>query len=181
MEQNDERNRSLKNLYAELWQSSKILPEFFKLMKLALKDYLFVGVQFLLFGFYLLKVNTIAIQIPYFILMTGLIVSISGLLILLLALLQLNNNLSPFPTPKSSAELIQTGLYKFIRHPIYTGIIFLLFGYGIYCSSLFKIVISILLLILFYFKSSYEEKLLQSKYSNYSEFKKTRGRFFPNI
>jgi protein-S-isoprenylcysteine O-methyltransferase Ste14 len=150
-------------------------------MKLTLKDYFFVGIQFLLFGFYLFKIKTIAIQIPYFISLTGLVISVTGLLILLLALLQLNSNLSPFPTPKSSAELIQTGLYKFIRHPIYTGIILLLFGYGIYRSSLFKILIALLLFILFYFKSSYEEKLLQTRYSNYSEFKKTRGRFFPKI
>lgn len=150
-------------------------------MKLKIKDYLFVGVQFFLFFLYLFDVTITTINLSLFVRYVFLTFSIVGLVVLILALLQLNKNLSPFPTPKSSAELIQVGLYKYIRHPIYTGILLMLFGYGFYLNSSFKIAISIILLILFYFKSSYEEKQLCIKYSNYSEYTQKTGRFLPKF
>jgi len=147
-------------------------------MKLKLKDYFFVGIQFLLFAIYLFNFELLEFKFPDSLSIPFLIISTIGFLIIAIAILQLNKNLSPFPTPKSNSELIQTGLYKYIRHPIYTGIILMTFGYGFYVNSLFKIFISVALLILFYFKSSYEEKMLQNKFSDYSEYKKTTGRFF---
>jgi len=150
-------------------------------MKLPLKDYLFVGVQFILFAVYLLNVSLFPFQLPKYISYSGLILSGLGVIIGVLALLQLNKNLSPFPSPKTNSELIQTGLYKFIRHPIYTGILLMFFGYGIYQGSSYKIGITVVLNLLFYFKSSYEESKLQAKYQGYSGYKKTTGRFLPRL
>ena len=111
----------------------------------------------------------------------GAITTILGGILLAMAIIQLNTNLSPYPSPKSSASLVKTGLYKFIRHPIYTGIILLLSGYAFYDSSGFKLLVASLLTILFYFKSQYEEKKLSSHYNDYLEYKKTTGRFFPKF
>ena len=153
----------------------------FLAMKLPLKDYLFVAVQFILFAIYLLNVSLFPFQTPKYISYSGLTLSGLGILIGALALLQLNNNLSPFPSPKTNSELIKTGLYKFIRHPIYTGILLMLFGYGIFQGSSYKIGITLMLHILFYLKSSYEEVKLEAKYPGYSEYKKTSGRFLPRF
>jgi protein-S-isoprenylcysteine O-methyltransferase Ste14 len=150
-------------------------------MKLKTKDFIFVGIQFLLFLIYVFEIKLFNFSLPTFLNTIFLIISIIGLLIIIVALLQLNKSLSPFPTPKFNSELIQTGLYKYMRHPIYTGIILMTFGYGLYTNSLFKIFISIALLILFYFKSSYEESMLLRKYLDYSEYKKTTGRFTPKF
>ncbi len=97
------------------------------------------------------------------------------------ALFQLNKNLTAFPTPKENGNLIQTGIYKVIRHPIYSGIIVSTLFFGIYIESSWKIFISICLLILFYFKSNYEENLLSKFYSEYSDYKKHTYKFFPYI
>jgi protein-S-isoprenylcysteine O-methyltransferase Ste14 len=113
--------------------------------------------------------------------LTGLVTLIIGVLTVAIALLQLNINLSPFPSPKSNSSLIKTGLYKFIRHPIYTGIILTTFGYGLYTDSFYKILISIGLYILFYFKSEYEEERLTKKFTDYKIYKKSTGRFFPQF
>lgn len=153
----------------------------FCMMNLKLKDYFFVGIQFTLFFLYLFDVAVFKVNFPEFIKYTFLAISILGGLILILALLQLNINLSPFPTPKSNAELIQSGLYKYIRHPIYTGILLMLFGYGFYKNSIFKIAVTLLLLLLFYFKSSYEEERLISAYKNYIQYRKKTGRFLPKL
>jgi len=150
-------------------------------MKLNLKDYLFVGIQFILFALYILKINIYTFKFPNSISITGIILSIIGALTIFIALLQLNTNLSPFPTPKSNSKLIQNGLFKYIRHPIYTGILLLLSGYAVYVNSSAKLIISLLLLMLFFLKTTYEEERLLSKFPNYSEYKKRTGRFLPKF
>lgn len=109
----------------------------------------------------------------------GLILSFFGGLIILLALLQLNKNLSPFPTPKNNSTLLENGLYKYTRHPIYSGIILLFIGFSVYQNSWYKLLISLLLVILFYLKSVYEEQRLEQKFPEYKNYKTKTGRFFP--
>jgi protein-S-isoprenylcysteine O-methyltransferase Ste14 len=111
----------------------------------------------------------------------GLLIAVFGGMIIILALLQLNKNLSPFPTPKEDATLLQNGLYKYMRHPIYTGIILFLAGYGVYQNSLYKLLILLLLVILFYLKSNYEEQRLEQKFPDYKLYRNKTGRFFPWI
>ncbi len=144
------------------------------------KDLIFVGIQFFLFVCFIFDF-TLSLPIPTLFKIVGLFVAIIGLLIFIIAILQLNKNLSPFPTPKNNAHLIQNGVYKYVRHPIYTGIIAIVFGSSLYFGSIYKMSISILLLLLFYYKSKYEEMLLQNKFSDYSSYKSKTGRFFPNI
>jgi len=97
------------------------------------------------------------------------------------ALLQLNTKLSPFPSPRNNSVLIENGLFKYIRHPIYTGIILLLFGFGLFFNSFYKISVTLLLFVLFYYKTEYEEDRLSLKFSDYSAYKKKAGRFFPKF
>ena len=144
------------------------------------KDLIFVGIQFFLFVFFIFDF-TVLVSIPDFFRTIGLSVAIIGLLIALLAILQLNKNLSPFPTPKNNSHLIQNGLYKYVRHPIYSGIIVFVFGSSVYFASVYKMSISFLLIILFYYKSKYEERLLENKFPNYSTYKVKNGLFFPKI
>jgi len=150
-------------------------------MKLKTKDFFYVVIQFILFSVYILDVNFLQFTLPEFLNMFSIIIAIIGCFIIIIAMLQLNKNLSPFPTPKSNSQLIQSGLYKYIRHPIYTGILFLLFGYGIYLNSSFKILVTISLYVLFYYKTSYEEQRLHLKFSGYLEYKNKTGRFLPKL
>ena len=150
-------------------------------MKLRTKDSVFVILQFILFALYLLGINFLPFKTSSLINLIAFIISIFGLLIVIISMLQLNKNLSPFPTPKLNSHLIKHGLYRYIRHPIYTGIMLLSFGFGIYTNSTHKLIISFLLIFLFYFKSKYEEERLLNKFSNYKEYVLTTGRFFPKI
>ena len=109
----------------------------------------------------------------------ALAVLIAGVVVVLLGILNLNDNLSPFPSPKKHGELIQNGIYKYIRHPIYSGILLAMTGYSIYAGALDKLAVTIAMGVVFYFKSSYEEKLLLKRYTSYAHYKKITGRFFP--
>lgn len=145
----------------------------------ASKDILFVSIQLLLFIVYIFPLAPYAFQPNYLFKHAALVIAIAGLLMIALAILQLNKNLTPFPTPVESGSLIQTGLYKFIRHPIYSGIILIALGFGFYGGSIWKIIIGFALWILFYFKSVYEEILLTNQYPEYEAYRKNTNRFFP--
>lgn len=141
------------------------------------KDYLYVGIQFVLFVAYILPIQNNSINLPEWLRYSGLLILVSGLVLGLVALFQLNTKLSPFPTPVSNSKLITNGAYNIARHPIYSALIFSGFGYALYQASWYKGLIVLLLLILFYFKSQYEEKLLSEKFSGYTSYKKKTRRF----
>ncbi|MCL9770530.1 isoprenylcysteine carboxylmethyltransferase family protein [Flavobacterium sp. HXWNR69] len=149
-------------------------------MKKSLKDYIFVSIQFLLFGLYAFEFLA-KLELPLLVQYFGLVVAFIGCLISIVSVVQLNTNLTVFPTPKSASFLITSGLYSFSRHPIYSGLILFTFGYSVYQSSIYKFIISLVLLILFYFKTQYEESQLQTKFHDYLEYKQKVGRFFSKI
>jgi protein-S-isoprenylcysteine O-methyltransferase Ste14 len=151
------------------------------LSKLSIKDIAYVVFQFMLFGLYLWEVNWLRFRTPNVVEIISFALMILGIAIALIAVLQLNKNLSPFPRPKDGGVLITNRLFKYIRHPIYTGILISAFAYAIYLGSGFKILIGCLLLVVFYFKTSYEEKLLEKKFSDYQAYKKSTNRFLPKI
>ena len=147
-------------------------------MKLAWKDYTFVLIQVGLFVVFTLD------PFPHYplegwIKPVFLGLALCGFGLTLLSLLQLNRHLSPFPTPKETGVLQTQGLYAFVRHPIYTGILLMLSGYAIYQGSGWKLGVVVLLSILFHFKAGYEERLLCKKFSSYPEYARRAGRFFP--
>ncbi|MBC8054325.1 MAG: isoprenylcysteine carboxylmethyltransferase family protein [Sphingobacteriaceae bacterium] len=146
---------------------------------LTAKDILFVGLQFLLFIIFFLVPFDQEWHLPFWIKLPSLALALIGLLLAILAVLQLKRNLSPFPSPLADGTLIQTGLYKKVRHPAYTGLLLFFFGYALWEASLFKLFIALLLLLLFYFKTTYEEKLLTEKFPDYKDYQKQSWRFFP--
>lgn len=144
------------------------------------KDIVFVGLQFFLFLAFIVDVEvyTLPDLLPDFI--YGVLLALAiGLFVL--SILQLNTNLSPFPSPKTQSELITSGIFKFIRHPIYSSLIIGLVSWSLYQHSTYQLGISIILIVLFYFKSDYEERLLMQKFENYHSYKQKTGRFFPKL
>jgi len=88
---------------------------------------------------------------------------------------------SALPTPNQNADLITSGLYKRIRHPIYTGVLMVAFGAAIWHGHIIILTASIFLVGLLTYKSMYEEDLLRAQYPQYGEYMKSTGRFLPKI
>lgn len=147
--------------------------------KPATKDLIFVSIQLALFIAFLIPVSLFPFHINDVLKYTSLLLSSIGFVTIFIAFIQLEKNLTPFPTPKENGSLIQTGLYKFVRHPIYSGIILATIFFGLYQQSFWKISIGISLWILFYFKSEYEEKKLCEKFKDYPKYQENSSRFFP--
>lgn len=148
-------------------------------MKRTFKDYVFVGIQLILFLGFIFNPFFLRMRLHGFFEGIGYGLMIAGVAISSIAILQLDRNLSPFPSPKPGSELIETGLYKTIRHPIYLGVLLAGLGFALGTNSGFRLILTILLLVLFYFKSEYEEKRLGEKFSGYEDYKSRTGRFTP--
>jgi len=147
-------------------------------MKKTKKDFFFVGMQMLLFVLFVipLQLEQGLPQLPQW---PAQLVLIIGLIEVIWAFMQLRNFISVWPTPTDNSELVTWGLFAIVRHPIYSGIILITGGYAFYKADLYKLLICLALFILFYFKSSYEEKRLSERFKVYPRYKKRVGRFFP--
>lgn len=150
-------------------------------MTVPFKDKVYVVLQFLLFAAYLFEWETLKFMLPENLRWIALFGAFAGLILILISFLQLNKHLSPFPSPTKNVQLRTNGAFAFARHPIYTGVIFISFGVAIWLGSGYKLLLSILVFILFYAKSGYEEKQLENLFSEYAVYKKSTGRFFPKF
>lgn len=145
------------------------------------KDILFVVLQLALFFLFSFDIHAWRIYFPVFMFWIGVGSLVIGAFIVIVSVLQLNVNLSPFPSPLPKSKLIVSGIYKYIRHPIYTGIFMGFIGFSIIADSGYKLLISAILLLLFYFKSIYEEKKLMLVFPDYDLYRQKTGRFFPRF
>lgn len=151
------------------------------LMKKSAKDIGFVAGQLILFVMLAYPPFSIGILSPSWVKFIGLGFMLVGGLIILVAILQLNTNLSPFPSPKESGTLIQTGLYRYLRHPIYSGILLGGIGWSLFSAHGGRLLVVGLLWMLFYFKARYEEGLLLKQFDTYSAYMKKSGMFVPKL
>lgn len=150
-------------------------------MAVSKNDFFFVALQLLLFAAYLFEFHVFELEVPDEVDFLHLVFAVFGIFMIGLGMLQLNKNLSPFPTPKNDSALITGGLFKYVRHPIYTGILITTFFLAFYLNSGYKLIIFLLLAILFYFKSEYEEKALLERFPQYEGYKASTGRFIPKF
>ena len=100
----------------------------------------------------------------------GYVVFIIGSSIAIIAAFHLGKNLTPLPKPKDNAELVQTGLYRWVRHPIYFGVIVLSLGWGLIQQTTLVWIYVLILIIFFDIKSHKEEKWLCERFSEYPEY-----------
>ena len=101
-----------------------------------------------------------------------------GALILILAYKALRPSLRVSPIPLEGAPLITTGIYKWLRHPMYFSV--LIFGAGLALRgvSLVSIGLWLILFIVLIIKASYEDSLLALAHSQALDYQRnTRGIF----
>ena len=93
----------------------------------------------------------------------------------------LGRNLTPLPFPKEGGELVQTGAYSLVRHPVYSGVIALAVGWACTVRGPLTLAYAVLLFLLFDAKSRREERWLETKFPSYSEYRKRVRRLIPFV
>lgn len=90
-------------------------------------------------------------------------------------------NRTIFPKPKQGSRLIQAGIYRWVRHPLYTSLMLLSAGWGLlWCSSLALLTTGVLALFL-NAKAVREEGWLREQFTDYADYERRVRRFIPGI
>jgi protein-S-isoprenylcysteine O-methyltransferase Ste14 len=97
---------------------------------------------------------------------TGTMVCVFGLFVTLWARWTLAGNWSSDVTFKQGHELIKTGPYRFVRHPIYTGLLAMALGTGVALGQLRCWLGVVVLGIGFWIKLKQEERLMLRHFPN---------------
>lgn len=88
------------------------------------------------------------------------------------------DGLIPLPTEQ---ELVQTGIYKHIRNPVYLGNYFIVGGFTFLTLDVIIFVLIVIQSVGFNYYTLDEEKALLKHFgSDYTQYFQRTGRFFPN-
>ena len=114
-------------------------------------------------------------------LFSGVGVLTGGLLLGLLGIRALGPRLSALPRPRSDATLVESGIYRRIRHPIYVGVALAGIGWALAMASLTSLVGAVLLAAWFDLKARREEAWLGEHFEGYAAYRSRTRRFVPGL
>jgi len=79
-------------------------------------------------------------------------------------------------------EVVSTGAFRYVRHPLYLGSSLIYFGLTVSTASLFCLTLLVLIALFYNYIAGYEEKLLEEKWGqDYIAYKKKTGKWIPNF
>ncbi len=112
----------------------------------------------------------------------GAAVTVAGLLFAIWAREHLGRNWSSSVTIKQGHELITTGPYAVVRHPIYTGILAGFLGMAIAISQVRGFIVFILIFVVFWFKFRMEEEWMRSQFGEtYATYARKTAALVPYV
>ena len=106
---------------------------------------------------------------------------LSGVCLLLAGLVRLGSNLTPLPFPKEDATLVQTGPYRLVRHPMYSGGIILAYGWALAAGGWLTLAYATVLLVFLDIKSAREEQWLAERFPDYSDYQRRVRKLIPFV
>jgi protein-S-isoprenylcysteine O-methyltransferase Ste14 len=112
----------------------------------------------------------------------GVALTVAGLAFAMWARTYLAGNWSGTVTVKVGHELVRTGPYRWVRHPIYSGLILALLGTALDVGEARGLVAVVLLYIGFKLKSQLEERLMRGVFGvAYDDYSRSTGAIIPRL
>ncbi|MFC2168837.1 methyltransferase family protein [Acidobacteriota bacterium] len=79
-------------------------------------------------------------------------------------------------------KVCQTGPYKFVRHPMYIGIIIAMLSFPFALGSFYSLIPAVVIVFIFILRTAFEDKTLQKELLGYKEYvQKVRFRLIPGL
>ncbi len=98
------------------------------------------------------------------------------------AAVQMRHHISAHPAPAPGASLLEGGIYRFVRHPMYGGVMLMAGAIAVFDVNPAALVLTAALALVFHGKSRYEEALLAATFLGYPKYRKrVTRRFIPWI
>lgn len=109
----------------------------------------------------------------------GAVLAVLGGVVGLAGVRALGQNRTAFPKPVEGATLVQHGVYGLVRHPLYSSVILVSFGWGLLWQSGPALWAAAVIAIFLNSKANREECWLRDKFSEYPEYQKRVSRLIP--
>jgi len=111
----------------------------------------------------------------------GPVLVIAGVVSLGTGVYELGENLTPFATPISNMSLKTDGIFQYVRHPLYAGLLSIAMGGSILSDSASRIILTVVLFFVLTMKAEFEEVEIEKKFPSYKGYKEqVTGRFVPS-
>ena len=111
----------------------------------------------------------------------GIALMAGGVVLAFRGVIGLGAGMTALPRPGADAQLVETGAYRYVRHPIYGGLILAAFGWAIARASALAVVLAAVLAAFFWLKSAREEAWLQGQFPGYAAYRRRTPRFVPRM
>ncbi len=109
----------------------------------------------------------------------GQVAVLVGLALVVAGSLRLGSGLTPTPVPSERGHLETGGLYRYVRHPIYTGVLVIVAGLTVRSGSSVTLAVAVVTVVFFRGKAAWEESRLRERYDGYAEYAARTPRFVP--
>ena len=109
----------------------------------------------------------------------GIVLIAGGIVLAVRGAVDLSAAFTPLPKPREGAALVVTGVYSFVRHPIYGGLILAAFGWAISQASIVAVALAVALAAFLLVKSMREEAWLEQRFPDYAAYRARTRRLIP--
>ena len=111
----------------------------------------------------------------------GTVLMLGGGLLLVAGIISLGRGLTPLPYPRDGAELIQTGPFRLVRHPMYGGGLVLALGWALVVRGWLTLGYVLALFVLLDLKSRREERWLAQRHPGYAAYQQRVRKLIPFV
>jgi len=111
----------------------------------------------------------------------GIVMVLSGTMIRGISIRTLGNFFSRDVEAWHHQRIIKTGIYKYIRHPAYTGNIVQILGFPLVLNSYYSLMMSLITILIFLWRIRVEEAFLSERFHEYREYMNQTKKIIPKI
>src|SRR5260221_12937160 len=111
----------------------------------------------------------------------GALAILIGAALAIRGILDLGRSLTPMPRPVDANRLVETGTYRLVRHPIYSGLVLAGLGWGIATLSPLAVALALGLFVWLDLKARIEEAWLADRHPGYGAYRARTRKFIPFI
>jgi protein-S-isoprenylcysteine O-methyltransferase Ste14 len=140
---------------------------------------LLVGGQFVLIGLLVFLPHRHDWPVPATLTVVLSAVTVVGVALMVIAATGLGRGLTATPLPNAHAQLRTGGLYRFVRHPIYSGLLLTMATFTAASGSGLRLLTWGALFVLLTVKARWEERRLAQRFEGYAEYAARTPRFVP--